>query len=165
MPGASRANLRTRVISLLTLGSSAVVYSTHVTWEPRTPPQRRGRGPKISQKQSEGMMFPTWCTTTLTRLASYHIDLNMDTVVTSVRDLFVFVTGARPRFRAHGGTAAENLALQNIQVEPIHVASLWHVYKPATRLGCVWFLHIYLRNFSLGLEADKADCSYWEAPM
>ncbi|KAF8547479.1 glutamine-dependent NAD(+) synthetase with GAT domain-containing protein [Imleria badia] len=48
-------------------------------------------------------------------IGSYHLDLNMDTVVASVRDLFVFVTGARPRFRAHGGTVAENLALQNIQ--------------------------------------------------
>lgn len=59
----------------------------------------------------------------LTYSASYHIDLNMDTIVTSVRDLFVFVTGARPRFRAHGGTAAENLALQNIQVEAVRVTS------------------------------------------
>ncbi|KAG9318937.1 hypothetical protein JVU11DRAFT_1052 [Chiua virens] len=48
-------------------------------------------------------------------IGSYHTDLNMDTLVTTVRDLFAFVTGARPRFRAHGGTAAENLALQNIQ--------------------------------------------------
>jgi len=48
-------------------------------------------------------------------IGSYHVDLNMDSVVTSVRDLFVLVTGARPRFRAHGGSAAENLALQNIQ--------------------------------------------------
>lgn len=40
----------------------------------------------------------------------------MDTVVTAVRNLFGFVTGVRPRFRSHGGTSAENLALQNIQV-------------------------------------------------
>jgi NAD+ synthase (glutamine-hydrolysing) len=40
----------------------------------------------------------------------------MDIVVTAVRNLFGFVTGVRPRFRAHGGSAAENLALQNIQV-------------------------------------------------
>ncbi|KAF8202233.1 hypothetical protein BJ912DRAFT_1110105 [Pholiota molesta] len=33
----------------------------------------------------------------------------------SVRNLFGFVTGVRPRFRSHGGTGAENLALQNIQ--------------------------------------------------
>lgn len=52
---------------------------------------------------------------------SYHVDLNMDTVVTSVRNLFGFVTGVRPQFRAHGGSNAENLALQNIQVSPHHL--------------------------------------------
>ena len=40
----------------------------------------------------------------------------MDTVVTAVRSLFAFVTGVKPKFRAHGGSSAENLALQNIQV-------------------------------------------------
>jgi NAD+ synthase (glutamine-hydrolysing) len=40
----------------------------------------------------------------------------MDTVVTTVRNLFGFVTGVKPQFRAHGGSHAENLALQNIQV-------------------------------------------------
>ena len=40
----------------------------------------------------------------------------MDSLVTAVKDLFTLVTGARPRFRVHGGSAAENLALQNIQV-------------------------------------------------
>ncbi|KAG1780851.1 hypothetical protein EV702DRAFT_682831 [Suillus placidus] len=48
-------------------------------------------------------------------IGSYHVDLNMDTLVTSVRNLFAFVTGMRPQFRAHGGSGAENLALQNIQ--------------------------------------------------
>ena len=42
----------------------------------------------------------------------------MDTLVTAVRNLFSFVTGVKPQFRAHGGSAAENLALQNIQVRP-----------------------------------------------
>ncbi|KII85887.1 hypothetical protein PLICRDRAFT_44308 [Plicaturopsis crispa FD-325 SS-3] len=48
-------------------------------------------------------------------IGGYHTDLNMDTLVTSVRSLFSFVTGMKPQFRAHGGSAAENLALQNIQ--------------------------------------------------
>lgn len=48
--------------------------------------------------------------------ASYHIDLDMDVLVTAVRELFTFVTGKKPQFRAHGGSPAENLALQNIQV-------------------------------------------------
>ncbi|KAJ6493647.1 hypothetical protein C8R47DRAFT_1176603 [Mycena vitilis] len=48
-------------------------------------------------------------------IGSYHVDLNMDSIVTAVRHLFGLVTGTRPQFRAHGGSAAENLALQNIQ--------------------------------------------------
>ena len=48
--------------------------------------------------------------------ASYHTDLNMDAVVTSVRNLFAYVTGVKPKYRVHGGSDAENLALQNIQV-------------------------------------------------
>lgn len=47
---------------------------------------------------------------------SYHIDLNMDAIVLAVRNLFAVVTGVKPKFRVHGGTEAENLALQNIQV-------------------------------------------------
>jgi len=39
----------------------------------------------------------------------------MDTVVTAVKELFSFMTGVKPQFRAHGGSPAENLALQNIQ--------------------------------------------------
>ena len=46
---------------------------------------------------------------------SYHTDLNMDNIVTALRTLFQVVTGVRPRFRVHGGSDAENLALQNIQ--------------------------------------------------
>jgi NAD+ synthase (glutamine-hydrolysing) len=47
---------------------------------------------------------------------SYHTDLNMDTVVTAVRNLFSYVTNSTPRYKVHGGTQTENLALQNIQV-------------------------------------------------
>jgi len=48
-------------------------------------------------------------------LGSYHTDVNMDRIVTALRTLFQVVTGVRPRFRVHGGSDAENLALQNIQ--------------------------------------------------
>ncbi|EJD07304.1 glutamine-dependent NAD synthetase with GAT domain-containing protein [Fomitiporia mediterranea MF3/22] len=48
-------------------------------------------------------------------IGSYHIDLNMDSVVTAVRTLFGYVTGVTPKFKLHGGSEAENLALQNIQ--------------------------------------------------
>ncbi|KAG9045932.1 glutamine-dependent NAD(+) synthetase [Tulasnella sp. UAMH 9824] len=48
-------------------------------------------------------------------IGSYHIDLNMDAIVLAVRNLFAVVTGVKPKFRVHGGSEAENLALQNIQ--------------------------------------------------
>ncbi|KAF7308596.1 Glutamine-dependent NAD(+) synthetase [Mycena chlorophos] len=48
-------------------------------------------------------------------IGSYHVDLNMDYVVRAVLTLFTGVTRREPKFRAHGGSAAENLALQNIQ--------------------------------------------------
>lgn len=52
----------------------------------------------------------------ITYCHSYHIDLNMDAVVLAVRNLFGMVTGVKPKFKVHGGSEAENLALQNIQV-------------------------------------------------
>ena len=57
-------------------------------------------------------------------IGSYHIDLNMDTIVTAVRTLFAAVTGIAPRFKLHGGSTAENLALQNIQVDYVHLGLL-----------------------------------------
>lgn len=48
-------------------------------------------------------------------IGAYHIDLNMDIVIRAIIKLFSTVTGSTPRFRVHGGTGAENLALQNIQ--------------------------------------------------
>lgn len=47
---------------------------------------------------------------------SYHVDLNMDLLVSAVVQLFGLVTGVKPKFKVHGGSQAENLALQNIQV-------------------------------------------------
>lgn len=40
----------------------------------------------------------------------------MDTIVSAVTSLFGLITGVKPKFRVHGGSNAENLALQNIQV-------------------------------------------------
>ncbi|KDN40445.1 glutamine-dependent NAD(+) synthetase with GAT domain-containing protein [Tilletiaria anomala UBC 951] len=48
-------------------------------------------------------------------IGSYHVDLNMDNVVEAILTLFTAVTTFTPRFKVHGGTAGENLALQNIQ--------------------------------------------------
>ncbi|MCJ1256915.1 glutamine-dependent NAD(+) synthetase [Lignoscripta atroalba] len=48
-------------------------------------------------------------------IGAYHTDLNIDTVVSALHSLFAAVTGFSPRFRVHGGSDAEDRALQNIQ--------------------------------------------------
>ncbi|CAG8460443.1 9537_t:CDS:10 [Cetraspora pellucida] len=48
-------------------------------------------------------------------IGCYHIDMNMDSIVSSVCTVFNLVTNKAPRFRIDGGTDAENLALQNVQ--------------------------------------------------
>jgi NAD+ synthase (glutamine-hydrolysing) len=50
-----------------------------------------------------------------TAIGAYHVDLNMDTAVSAVKGIFTLITGKSPRFKVHGGSNAENLALQNIQ--------------------------------------------------
>lgn len=77
-------------------------------------------------------------------IGSYHIDLNMDTVVNTVRSLFAFVTGVKPKFKVHGGSAAENLALQNIQVCILLLILLFLSIPLQLRIPvvCVSFLRI-----------------------
>ncbi|KAG0669048.1 glutamine-dependent NAD(+) synthetase [Maudiozyma exigua] len=48
-------------------------------------------------------------------IGSYHVDFNMDKVVTSVVSLFEVATGKKPIYKIFGGSQIENLALQNIQ--------------------------------------------------
>ncbi|KAL3234872.1 Glutamine-dependent NAD(+) synthetase [Nakaseomyces bracarensis] len=48
-------------------------------------------------------------------IGSYHVDLNMDSLVSSVVSLFEVATGKKPIFKIFGGSQIENLALQNIQ--------------------------------------------------
>ena len=49
------------------------------------------------------------------QIGAYHLDVNIDSVVEALISLFVRVTETKPKFKVHGGSDAENLALQNIQ--------------------------------------------------
>ncbi|KAK5781668.1 hypothetical protein RI543_000854 [Arxiozyma heterogenica] len=49
------------------------------------------------------------------KIGSYHVDLTMDSLISSVVTLFEVATGKRPIFKIFGGSQIENLALQNIQ--------------------------------------------------
>ncbi|KAL9040150.1 MAG: hypothetical protein Q9214_004599, partial [Letrouitia sp. 1 TL-2023] len=48
-------------------------------------------------------------------IGSYHTDLNIDEVFKAQKNIFTIATGFEPKFKVHGGSMAENLALQNIQ--------------------------------------------------
>lgn len=48
-------------------------------------------------------------------IGSYHVDFNFDTVISAVTTMFSAVTNFHPRFKVHGGSWAENIALQNVQ--------------------------------------------------
>eukprot|EP00049_Salpingoeca_infusionum_P022297 m.5975 g.5975 ORF g.5975 m.5975 type:complete len:721 (-) comp5113_c0_seq2:232-2394(-) len=50
-----------------------------------------------------------------TQIGAFHWDVNIDAVVTAIIKLFTTITGKTPQYKVHGGTNAENLALQNIQ--------------------------------------------------
>ncbi|KAJ3189551.1 glutamine-dependent NAD(+) synthetase [Irineochytrium annulatum] len=48
-------------------------------------------------------------------LCSYHSNINIDSVTGAILSVFQLTTRKEPKFKTQGGSAAENLALQNIQ--------------------------------------------------
>jgi NAD+ synthase (glutamine-hydrolysing) len=49
-------------------------------------------------------------------VGAYHLDFDIDTIVNAEINLVTSVTGFEPKYQMYGGTSAENLALQNVQV-------------------------------------------------
>ena len=49
------------------------------------------------------------------QIGAYHLDINMDALVTALKTLFTRITRKTPRFKVEGGSHTENQALQNIQ--------------------------------------------------
>lgn len=69
------------------------------------------------------------------KIGSYHVDFDIDTVVTAITALFTMVTKFTPRYKMHGGSNATNLALQNIQARTRMVlAYLFAQLLPSVRL-------------------------------
>ena len=97
-------------------------------------------------------------------IGAYHVDLNMDSVVTALTSLFTFVTDFRPRFSAHGGSKTENLALQNIQARlRMVIAYLFAQMLPTVRKrpngGSLLVLGSANVDESLRGYLTKYDCS------
>lgn len=49
------------------------------------------------------------------QIGAYHLNVNIDAVVAALVTTFVQLIHKQPRFKVHGGSEAENAALQNIQ--------------------------------------------------
>ena len=67
-------------------------------------------------------------------IGCHHVEADIDDIYNSQKNLLTKATGFTPRFRAHGGQPAENLALQNIQARTRLVSSYYFAQMlPMTR--------------------------------
>ncbi|CDK25271.1 unnamed protein product [Kuraishia capsulata CBS 1993] len=97
------------------------------------------------------------------KVGSFHTDLNMDSVVSSMVSMFEVVTGKKPIYKIFGGSQIENLALQNIQARLRMVtAYLFAQLLPWTRgRSCGGLLVLGSANVDEQLRGylTKYDCS------
>jgi NAD+ synthase (glutamine-hydrolysing) len=95
-------------------------------------------------------------------IGSYHLTVQIDLMVRAVTRVFSMTTGKTPQFEAHGGTMAEDLALQNIQARLRMVtAYLFAQLLPWTRNRTGFLLVLGSANVDEGLRGymTKYDCS------
>jgi NAD+ synthase (glutamine-hydrolysing) len=97
-------------------------------------------------------------------IGAYHTDLNIDTVVSALTSMFTAITSFTPRFKVHGGSPTENLALQNIQARlRMVVAYLFAQLLPTVRQrtggGSLLVLGSANVDESLRGYLTKYDCS------
>jgi hypothetical protein len=66
-------------------------------------------------------------------IGSYHLTIKIDLMVEAVIKVFSMTTGRTPQFSVHGGTNAEDLALQNIQARLRMVTAYLYAALPWVR--------------------------------
>lgn len=96
------------------------------------------------------------------QIGAYHMDVKIDMIVSAMTQLFAVITGKTPRFRVHGGTNAENLALQNIQARlRMVLAFMLAQLVPWTRQRSGFLLVLGSANVDEALRGylTKYDCS------
>ena len=72
------------------------------------------------------------------QIGSNHITISIDDMVASTNDIFVQTTGMVPKFKVHGGSSVENIALQNVQARCRMVLSyLFAQLSPLSHGECV----------------------------
>ena len=95
-------------------------------------------------------------------VGSYHLTVTIDLMVSAVIKVFSLTTSMIPKFQVHGGTMAEDLALQNIQARLRMVtAYLFAQLLPWTRSRSGFLLVLGSANVDEGLRGymTKYDCS------
>ncbi|KAF4555258.1 Glutamine-dependent NAD(+) synthetase [Elsinoe fawcettii] len=95
-------------------------------------------------------------------IGSYHIDMNIDVVFNAVRTLISQTLQFQPKFKVHGGSNAENLALQNFQSRTRMVLSYGlGQLLPTVRGGSGGLLILGSANVDESLRGylTKYDCS------
>ncbi|KAI5926263.1 glutamine-dependent NAD(+) synthetase with GAT domain-containing protein [Camillea tinctor] len=60
------------------------------------------------------------------RIGSHHTDINIDETFHATKNLITQGTGFEPKFKVHGGSQTENLALQNIQARSRMVIAYYY---------------------------------------
>ncbi|QSZ36450.1 hypothetical protein DSL72_006329 [Monilinia vaccinii-corymbosi] len=98
------------------------------------------------------------------KIGSYHLNFDIDNVVSAVTTLFTTVTSYTPKYKMYGGTPASNLALQNIQARLRMVlaylfAQLLPTVRGRTKSGSLLVLGSANVDESLRGYFTKYDCS------
>ena len=134
------------------------------TWKPSTPKDLCGRifatcfmGSENSSKETRQRAKKL-----AGDIGAYHTDISIDTVVSALRNLFTAVTKFQPKFKVHGGSLAENLALQNIQARlRMVIAYLFAQLLPTVRGKGGSYLVLGSANVDESLSGymTKYDCS------
>jgi NAD+ synthase (glutamine-hydrolysing) len=95
-------------------------------------------------------------------IGAYHTDMNIDTVFHAEKNLLTQSTGFEPRFKVHGGSQTENLALQNIQARTRMVTAYYFAQMlPTVRSRTGGLLVLGSANVDECLRGylTKYDCS------
>lgn len=95
-------------------------------------------------------------------IGSWHLDVPIDSVISSLLSLFQTLTGKRPRYKVDGGSDAENLGLQNIQARiRMVLAFMLASLLPWVQNKSGFFLVLGSSNVDEGLRGylTKYDCS------
>ena len=96
------------------------------------------------------------------QIGAYHLNINMDGLVSALQSLFTRITQRTPRFKVEGGTHTENQALQNIQARLRMVISYFFAQMlPWTRSRQGTLLVLGTGNVDEALRGylTKYDCS------